>query len=205
MKLAPFSVERRLFGTETGRPIMRFSKTSFIVPALSLGLIAPATAVAQNFGREQYRFEDRRYEGRSFERMRELAHVLDQRAQHAANEATRSAHHGGRFENRFLDDITHFARRAAEFHRRMDRYRESPWDVQNEIDHLTDDARRVNRQLRGAHVFDHTWDDWSAAVDVLQQMRRTVTMSRRWDRDRDRGFDHGDDHDHGGDGVYRRY
>ena len=56
---------------------MRFSKTSFIVPVLSLGLIAPAAAIAQDFGREQYRFEDRRYEGRSFERLRELAHVLD--------------------------------------------------------------------------------------------------------------------------------
>lgn len=184
---------------------MRFSNMSFVVPVLSLGLVAPAAAIAQDFGRDQYRYEDRRYEGRSFESMRELAHVLDQRAQHAANEAIRSAHHGERSENRLLDDIAHFAQRAAEFHRRMDRYRESPWDVPNEIDHLTDDARRVNRQLRRAHVFEHTWDDWSAAVDVLHQMRRTATVSQSWDRGRNRGFDHDDDHDHGGDRVYRRY
>lgn len=189
---------------------MRFSKVSFVVPVLSLGLVAPVVATGQDFGRERYRYEnrryeDQRYENRSFERLRELAHVLDQRAQHAANEAIQSAHHGGRAEDRFLDDITHFARQAADFHRRMDRYRESPWDVPGEIDHLTDDARRVDRQVRRAHVFEHTWDDWRAAIDVLQQMRRTAAVGQGWDRGRDHGYDRGDDHDHGDDRFYRRY
>jgi hypothetical protein len=158
---------------------------SIIVPVLSIGLAAPALAEAQGFGRQQ-----NRYEGRTYERMRELAHVLDQRAQHAANQASLSAHRGGRSEQRVLNDITLFAQQAADFHRRMDRYRESPWDVPNEIDHLTVDARRVNREIRRARVFEPAWDDWSATIDVLGQMQRTavVAQGRGYDRDRDRSY-----------------
>jgi hypothetical protein len=166
---------------------MRLSRMSIIVSVLTIGLAAPAVSVAQDFGRQQYR-----YEGRTYERLRELAHVLDQRAQHAANQAVLSAPRRGRSQQRFLNDITHFAQQAADFHRRMDRYRESPWDVPNEIDHLTDDARRVNREIRNGRVFEHTWDDWNAALDVLGQMQRTAAVAegrdRGYDRDRDRSY-----------------
>ena len=170
---------------------MRFSRMSIIVPVLSIGLAAPALAVAQDFGRPQFGRQQYRYEGRTYERMRELAHVLDQRAQHAANEAALTARRG-RSQQRFLNDITHFAQQAADFHRRIDRYRESPWDVPNEINHLTDDASRVNREIRSARVFERTWDDWNAAIDVLGQMQRTAVVAQRrdrnYDRDRDRSY-----------------
>ena len=169
---------------------MRFSRMSLIVPVLSIGLVAPAMAAAQDLGRQQYR-----YEGRTYERMRELAHVLDQRAQHAANEASLSARRGGRAQRRFLNDITHFAQQAANFERRMDRYRESPWDVSSEVNQLTNDARRVNREIRNARVFEPTWNDWNAAIDVLGQMQRTALVAQG--RDRDNGRDR--------DRSYRRY
>ena len=111
-------------------------------------------------------------EGRVYDRMRQLAHVLDERAQHAADQAADTAHHGGRDERRFLDTVFHFARQTADFHKRMDRYRESPWDVPDEVDHLIRDARQVNRRIHDAHVFEHTWDDWDAVLDVLDQMQR---------------------------------
>lgn len=164
---------------------MRFSRMSIIVPVLSIGLAAPAVAVAQDFGRQQYR-----YEGRTYERMRDLARVLDQRAQHAANEAALNSNRRGRSERRLLNDITRFAQQAADFHRRMDRYRESPWDVSNEINHMTVDARRVNQEIRNARGFERTWDDWNATIDVLGQMQRTavVAQNRGYDRDRDRSY-----------------
>src|SRR5262245_41673255 len=147
---------------------MRFSQVFLIVPILGVGLAVPTIASAHD-DRQQGRFEERTYE-----RMRELAHVLDERAQHAANQAIDSEHHGTRAERRFINDITHFARQAADFHRRMDRYRESPWDVPSEINHLTEDARQVDRRIRGAHVFEHTWDDWAGAIDVLVEMQRVA-------------------------------
>jgi hypothetical protein len=170
---------------------------SLVVPMLSVGLGVPAIAVAHDDDRQQYRFEERAYE-----RMRGLAHALDDRARHAARQAIGGAHHGGRAERRFLDDITHFARRAADFHRRMDRYRQAPWDVPREVDHLTDDARQVGRRIRSAHAFEHTWDDWAAVIDVLVQMQRTVVVEHGRDRYRDHyGDRHGNPY---GDRGYRR-
>lgn len=156
---------------------MRLPKMSLIVPVLSVvALAAPAIAGAHD-DRQQYRFEERTYE-----RMRQLAHVLDERAQHAANQAIGSAYHGSRAERRLVNDITHFARQAADFHRRMDRYRDAPWDVPGEINHLTDDARQVDRRIRNAHVFEHTWDDWAKVVDVLAQMQRSAVAEHGRDR-----------------------
>ena len=142
---------------------------SVIIAVVVTGLFAPTVARAQDSHWRQDRLE-----GRTYDRMRELAHDLDEQAQHAADQATEEAHHGGRTERRFLNAVTHFARQAADFHKRMDRYRESPWDVPDEVDHLIQDARRVNRRIHDAHVFEHTWDDWDAVVDVLRQMQRVV-------------------------------
>ena len=181
---------------------MRSLKTSLIVPVLSAGLLVPVAAAAHDDVRQQQgRFDDRTYE-----RMRRLAHELDERAQHAVHQAMDGAHHGDNRERRFINDVRHFARQAADFHRRMDRYRESPWDVPREIDHLTDDARRVERQLRNAHVFEHTWGDWAEVVDVLVQMQRSSTV----DHGRVRYGDHGDGYgnrngDRSSDRVSRRY
>jgi hypothetical protein len=96
---------------------------------------------------------------------------------------------GSRSERRFLNDIRHVARRAADFHRRMDRYRQSPWDDPREIDLLTDDARRI----RNAHVVEHTWDDWAAVIDVLAQMQRSAVAEH--------GRDRYGDHDGNRDGI----
>jgi hypothetical protein len=147
-----------------------------IVAFVGIGLFQPTAARAHDKHERQDRLE-----GRAYDRMRELAHVLDERAQHAADQAADTAHHGGRDERRFLDTVFHFARQTADFHRRMDRYRESPWDVPGEVDHLVRDARQVNRRIHDAHVFEHTWDDWDAVLNVLDQMQR---VNERFD-DRD--------------------
>ena len=173
---------------------MRFSRIALIVPVLSIGLAASAMAGPHDRDGRQDRYDERTYQ-----RMRELAHVLDERAQHAAKQAIDGAHHGARAERRFLDDITHFARQAAGFHRRMDRYRDAPWDVPGEINHLNDDARRVDRQICSAHVFEHTWDDWAAVLDVLNRMQRSAVVEHGQDRD---GDHYGDRY---GDRGFRRY
>ena len=149
---------------------MRFPLTlPVIVAIVGMGLSVPVRAGAHQTEGRQDQFEDRTYD-----RMRELAHLLAEQAQHAAEQAMDAAHHGRRGERRFLSAITHFARQAADFHERMDRYRESPWDVPDEVDHLVRDARRVDRQIHDAHVFEHTWDDWDNVVDIAVRMQRVV-------------------------------
>ena len=149
---------------------MRFPKgLPAIISVVSMVLFAPTLADAQyGHGRQD------RLEGRTYSSVRDLAHLLDERARHAADQAAEGTHHGARNESRFLDAVTHFARQAADFHERLDRYRESPWDVPGEVDHLIRDARTVNGRIHKAHVFEHTWDDWDAVVDVLEQMQRLV-------------------------------
>lgn len=141
------------------------------------GILLTGTALAsgQGFG-VQLRFgtRERPLEGRRYETMRALAHYLDERAQHAANQAIDDSHRGSNRERSFVDAVTDFAERARDFHRKMDRYREDPWDVPDEVEHLNGDAHKVNERIRRAHVFEHTWDDWDAVLDVLGRMNRVV-------------------------------
>src|SRR5262245_33018906 len=140
--------------------------------ALPLGA-APAGASSAllqlRFGTREHPFEGGRYET-----MRALARNLDERAQNAAAQAIDDSHHGTHDEKKFLDSVTHFADKSRDFRTRMDRYREDPWDVADEVEHLNDDATKVSERIRAAHVFESTWDDWDAVLDVLSSMNRTI-------------------------------
>ena len=157
------------------------------VSAFSLLAGACATYGGGLHGRYDYDERDRPLMGRRYEAMRSLAHDLDGRAEHAVNQARREARHRGRNTRRLLGDMEHFARRADDFHERMDRYRDSPWDVADEVAHLDRDARDVNREIREARVLERTYDDWDAVLDVLNRMNRV--LAGRNGRDADRDYD----------------
>jgi hypothetical protein len=142
----------------------------------SLSLVGTALASAHDV-RVQFQFGTRehRFEGRRLETMRALAHYLDERAHHVAEQAIGPSHRSTYSERAVLTSITHFAGRAGDFHSRMDRYEEEPWEVPAEVSHLNDDARTVNARMRRARVFEHTWDDWDAVLDVLDRMNRLMT------------------------------
>jgi hypothetical protein len=106
--------------------------------------------------------------------MRALAHYLDERSSHASAEAIDDAGRGPNNERSFVDSVTRFSDRARSFHRRMDDYEVNPWNVADEVQHLNDDAHRVNDRIRRAHVFERTWDDWDAVLDVLGRMDRVL-------------------------------
>ena len=141
----------------------------------SLSLVGPALASAHDV-RIQFQFGTRehRFEGRRLETMSALAHYLDERTHHAADQAIGSSHRGSHSERALLTSITHFAEQAGDFHSRMDRYEEQPWEVPAEVSHLNEDARAVNARMRRARVFEHTWDDWDAVLDVLDRMNRLM-------------------------------
>ncbi|HEX9689441.1 MAG TPA: hypothetical protein VGB47_10290 [Thermoanaerobaculia bacterium] len=109
----------------------------------------------------------------SYERMRQYAHELDERAEHAnaQAQARQAGYRGFRRDTKFLKSIDHFADRARAFHQRMDTYRTRPWNVDEEIQHLIRDARNVQSRLRRARFVDrHTVADWDKAVRLLNQM-----------------------------------
>lgn len=148
----------------TAHAATRFS-FSIAVP----GAVSLATHDDDRFYRHEARLEGRRYQI-----MRALAHDLDERAQHAFDQAADTAHHDSRGERRFLDSIQHFVRRTSEFHEQMDRYEESPWVVEADLEHLVHDARNVSDRIRSAHVFEHTWDDWDDVLHTLDRMQRVM-------------------------------
>jgi hypothetical protein len=151
-------------------------RNRFTPGLVGLALFASAMLASAEDVRLHLRFGTREHplEGRRYETMRALSHYLDERAQHAASQAIDDAHHGSGKERSFVDSVNHFSERARDFHRRMDRYREDPWDVPDEVANLNDDARKVSERIRKAHLFESTWDDWDAVVDVLDRMNRLM-------------------------------
>src|SRR2546427_984584 len=153
--------------------------------ALAGFFAVPAVASAQY--PNDYRNRGRAMESRSYERMRQYAHQLDELAQHAREQALaqQGGYRGFRRDTKFLRSIDHFAARTAQFHERMDTYQTQPWAVDDEINHLLSDARNVQYRLRRARFVDeHTVEDWNNVVGLLNRMaaeyRTGIGSGGRW-------------------------
>ncbi|MDQ2980221.1 MAG: hypothetical protein M3R62_13475 [Acidobacteriota bacterium] len=124
---------------------------------------------------------------RGYQEMQQLAHELDVEAQHARDQAQ---HKGVWFyghDPRFTRSVSNFARRASQFHERMDNYRTAPWQVDEELRALLRDARAVQYRLTHSRYTDeHTVSDWNRTVDLLNQMIRVFQndVSRNQNEDR---------------------
>jgi hypothetical protein len=117
---------------------------------------------------------------RGFEQMRRLAHDLDSQAQHAKDQAQHRGTWQYRNDPTFLRAISNFARRAAEFHARMDAYQTHPWQVNDELRALLRDARAVQVRIsRSGHRDAHMAEDWNATVNLLNQMIRLSQAEAR--------------------------
>ena len=145
------------------------------LPAVSLGalLVAGSTIPAHSQGITiQWGRGDHRLEGQRFTTMRALAHRLDEAAQTAARAAGDTREE--RMQQRFLWAINDFARQTRSFHERMDQYGQQPWDVADEVADLNQRAQRVSAQLRSAHAFPDTYQDWSEVTNTLNLMNRSL-------------------------------
>jgi hypothetical protein len=151
------------------------NKTSWL-SAASLGalLVAGSTVPARAQGITiQWGRGDHRLEGQRFTTMRALAHRLDEAAQTAARVSGDTQQE--RMQQRFLWAINDFARQTRSFHERMDRYGAQPWDVSYEVTDLNQRAQRVSSQLRGAHAFPETYQDWAEVTSTLNLMNRSLS------------------------------
>lgn len=148
------------------------AKISFLAVSAGLILVGPAvqTVSAQSV---IYGTRNRPLEGRRYETMRALAHYLDQTAQSAMQTAVADARRGAS-ERRLLPLIRDFARRADEFHARMDNYEATRRDVPPQVTDLIMRARRVNERLGGTYLATTTREDWTNVVEVLDRMKRLM-------------------------------
>lgn len=147
---------------------------------------------------------------RGYERMRDLAVELDDRAQHANDQAAHQDEWFYGHDRVFVRTVANFARRARQFAARMENYRTQPWQVDDELRLLLQDARTVQYRLRRSRNADeHTVEDWNRTVALLNRMTRLyqADVSGRFDDrspeyrrepyDRDRGRPAPDSYDRG--------
>jgi hypothetical protein len=152
--------------------VLAWAGCAAFVPSVS----APAQVSVQfHFGEDEYhRIDSRRpLRGRQYQTMGSLAHTLDEIAQDLNREAYRGAR-GERSQVRLLASVSDFARRAADFHHRMDSYLDSPWDMRRDVDDMARRARAVNQSIVHARLFPHTYDLWGSAIDVLGRMQQVL-------------------------------
>lgn len=110
---------------------------------------------------------------RGYQQMRQLAHDLDEQAQHANDQAQHQGVWFYEHDPRFLRSIDNFANRTDQFHERIDNYRTAPWQVDEELRLILRDARAVQYRLRRSRNADrHTVGDWNQVVVLLNQMIR---------------------------------
>lgn len=157
---------------------MNSNNTASWLSAASLGalLTLGSTVPAHSQGTlVQFGRGDRRIEGQRYTTMRGLAHRLDEAAQTAAQGAGDTPQErDGQFQQRFLWVINDFARQARSFHERMESYGNRPWDVADEVADLNQRAQRVSAQIRGAHAFRDTYQDWADVTSTLNLMNRSL-------------------------------
>jgi hypothetical protein len=147
------------------------AKTTFLIGTIAAGVLLGVSLPASS-AEAPYGTRDRPLEGQRYETLRALANHLDETTRGALEGAADQAHRGASSseEDRFLSSIRAFARGAESFHRSVDGYRTSAFEVPAQVDALTTQARQVNDRIRAAHALENSYDDWDAILEDLQRM-----------------------------------
>ena len=135
----------------------------------------------------QVRTRQDRVTNAGYQRMRQFARQLDELAREANRQAQadQAGYRGIRRDTKFLNSIRQFSQRASQFRARMENYRTRPWNVDEEIDRLLDDAREVQRRIGRARYADsRTRQDWAEVVNLLDNLRDEYLYGGRRVRDR---------------------
>ncbi len=125
-------------------------KTTILIVAAFLGLAATAQARHTDLGQP--------------DRMKDLAHQLQEAVHHAHETAEEYAHHYG--ESRALKALHRLDRRARHFHRQVERYYQNPHHTEKDYRKLVRDFRKARRAMQRLHTYEHVYDDFHR-VEVL--------------------------------------
>jgi hypothetical protein len=81
-----------------------------------------------------------------------------------------------------LKSIREFARRAGDFHRRLESYQVDPSDLDEELASLLKRARNVQYRIRRARFADpHTREDWGQTVELVNDMLQIYRHGERYE------------------------
>jgi hypothetical protein len=152
----------------------RTRRAGYLALAITLtGSFAMVTAASAQYPDARGGYRRRAMATRSYDRMRQYARQLDELAREANRQAQsqQPGYRGFRRDTKFLREINQFAARASQFRIRMDTYQTRPWNVDDELAGLLQDARDVERRIRRARFVNRrTIADWNRAVSLLNQM-----------------------------------
>ena len=142
-----------------------------------------------------------------YQRMRQFARELDERAAEANRQAQadQAGYRGVRRDTKFLNSIRAFAQKARAFRGRMDTYQTRPWNVDEEVETLLRDARNVQTRIGRARYADaRTRQEWSDVVDLLGNLRDEYLYGGRNVRNRNNPNRYPGTYDDRDRGVYDR-
>lgn len=118
----------------------------------------------------------------TYQRLRQLSDELTELATHAAIQAERDQAGQRTRDTKFLKSIREFARRAGDFHRRLESYQVDPSDLDEELASLLKRARNVQYRIRRARFADpHTREDWGQTVELVNDMLQIYRHGERYE------------------------
>lgn len=111
--------------------------------------------------------------GPAYETLRGLAAALRTEMGHAL-EGTEAAVAQGRPVRVHVPGVRMFTRRTERFQGSVDSYRAQPFDVVATAGMMHSRAGMLRRRVRTSMALQHTWEDWDAAVELLDRIRRLL-------------------------------
>jgi hypothetical protein len=112
--------------------------------------------------------------GSALEDFRRSAHEIVVRATLARDSAERA---GGAYNDsarRVLADMSYFVSGARDLESRATASSVDRRDVRTYVDRLLEDARRIDRDMRGSSLYSGAWTDWGEVIRMLQRMSDIV-------------------------------
>ena len=144
-------------------------KTTILIVAAFLALAATAQARPPDLGQP--------------DRMKDLAHELQEAAHHVHETAEEYAHHYG--ESRVLKALHNLDRQARHFHRQVERYYQDPHHTEKDYRKLKRAYRKARRAIAHLHTYEHVYDDFHRVEVLLGELAYYYGGN-----DHDRGHDY---------------
>lgn len=143
-----------------------------------------------------------------WERVKRLAHEVEEKAEHVHREAESRSHHGDYWERRALADLHALEEKAGHFHRQVESYRQDPRHTRGDFSALMRAYDEAERSFRNAHAYQHVREDFYRMRDALRELESQYEDSggggghddHYGDHDRGRYPDRDDGHGQGRDG-----
>ena len=147
-------------------------KTTILIAAAFLGLAATAQARHPDLGQS--------------DRMKELAHELEEAAHHVHETAEEYAHHYG--ESRALKALHRLDRQARHFHREVERYYQNPHHTEKDYRKLVRAFHKARRAMRHLHTYEHVYDDFYRVEVLLGDLAYYYERNHHY---RENDYEHG--------------